>query len=103
MRVYHLLVHIKLIHCAAGLLQQKAGIKKITTETGAGQWGTALAFACSLFDLECEVWQVGGSYDAKPYRRLMMEVFGANVHRSPSQLTEAGRKLALDPKITPVL
>jgi len=77
---------------------KKAGIKKITTETGAGQWGTALAFACSLFDLECEVWQVGGSYDAKPYRRLMMEVFGANVHRSPSQLTEAGRKLALDPK-----
>ncbi|GBL25751.1 tryptophan synthase beta chain 2 [Candidatus Planktophila sp.] len=43
---------------------KKAGIKKITTETGAGQWGTALAFACSLFDLECEVWQVGGSYDA---------------------------------------
>jgi tryptophan synthase beta chain len=77
---------------------KKAGIKKITTETGAGQWGTALAFACALFDLECEVWQVGGSYDAKPYRRLMMEVFGANVHRSPSQLTEAGRKLALDPK-----
>ena len=60
---------------------KKAGIKKITTETGAGQWGTALAFACALFDIECEVWQVGGSFDAKPYRRLMMEVFGATVHR----------------------
>jgi tryptophan synthase beta chain len=76
----------------------KAGIKKITTETGAGQWGTALAYACALFGLECEVWQVGGSYDAKPYRRLMMEVFGADVHRSPSDLTEIGRKLAMDPK-----
>ena len=77
---------------------KKAGIKKLTTETGAGQWGTALSFACALFDLECEVWQVGGSYDMKPYRRLMMEVFGAKVHRSPSQLTEAGRRLAADPK-----
>ena len=47
----------------------KAGIRKLTTETGAGQWGTALAFACALFDLECEVWQVRASYDAKPYRR----------------------------------
>ena len=77
---------------------KKAGKKKITTETGAGQWGTALSYACALFGLECEVWQVGGSYDAKPYRRLMMEVFGAKVHRSPSNLTEAGRKLAADPK-----
>ena len=77
---------------------KKAGKKKITTETGAGQWGTALSYACALFGLDCEVWQVGGSYDAKPYRRLMMEVFGAKVHRSPSNLTEAGRKLAADPK-----
>ena len=68
-----------------------AGVKKLTTETGAGQWGTALAFATALFGLECEVWQVGASYDAKPYRRLMMEVYGANVHRSPSNLTAAGR------------
>lgn len=70
----------------------KAGVKKLTTETGAGQWGTALAFACALFDLECEVWQVGASYDQKPYRRLMIEAFGAAVHRSPSELTEAGKK-----------
>jgi len=69
----------------------KAGVKKLTTETGAGQWGTALAFASALFGIECEVWQVGASYDAKPYRRLMMEVYGALVHRSPSNLTAAGR------------
>jgi tryptophan synthase beta chain len=69
----------------------KAGVTKLTTETGAGQWGTALAFACALFDLECEVWQVGASYDQKPYRRMMIEAFGGVVHRSPSALTESGR------------
>ncbi len=74
-----------------------AGVTKLTTETGAGQWGTALAFACALFDLECEVWQVGSSYDSKPYRRLMIEAFGGKVHRSPSDLTEAGRRLGADP------
>lgn len=74
------------------------GIKRLTTETGAGQWGTALAFACALYGLECEVFQVGASYDKKPYRRLMIEAFGGTVHRSPSNLTEAGRKLGADPK-----
>jgi tryptophan synthase beta chain len=74
------------------------GIKRLTTETGAGQWGTALAFACALYGLECEVFQVGASYDKKPYRRLMIEAFGGTVHRSPSELTEAGRKLGADPK-----
>jgi tryptophan synthase beta chain len=69
----------------------KAGVTKLTTETGAGQWGTALAFACALFGLECEVWQVGASYDQKPYRRMMIETFGGTVHRSPSKLTESGR------------
>ncbi len=73
------------------------GVSKLTTETGAGQWGTALAFACALYGLECEVWQVGASYDSKPYRRLMIEAFGASVHRSPSDLTEAGRTLGADP------
>ncbi|HEX4010713.1 MAG TPA: TrpB-like pyridoxal phosphate-dependent enzyme [Solirubrobacteraceae bacterium] len=68
-----------------------AGIKKLTTETGAGQWGSALSFACQLFGLECEVWMVGSSYDQKPYRRSMMETWGATVHRSPSEVTEAGR------------
>jgi tryptophan synthase beta chain len=71
----------------------KAGIKKLTTETGAGQWGTALAFACAQFDLECEVWQVRASYDQKPYRRLMIETFGGVVHPSPSELTAAGRAI----------
>ena len=71
----------------------KAGVRKLTTETGAGQWGTALAFASALFGLECEIWMVGASYDQKPYRRTMMEVFGATVHRSPSDLTEAGRAI----------
>ncbi|HWF34372.1 MAG TPA: TrpB-like pyridoxal phosphate-dependent enzyme [Solirubrobacteraceae bacterium] len=69
----------------------EAGIRKLSTETGAGQWGSALAFACRLFDLECEVWMVGSSYDQKPYRRSMMEVWGATVHRSPSEVTDAGR------------
>jgi tryptophan synthase beta chain len=79
----------------------KSGVRKLTTETGAGQWGTALAFACAQFGLECEVWQVRASYDQKPYRRTMMQVFGATVHPSPSDLTEAGRKiLAGDPDST---
>ncbi|HKN96177.1 MAG TPA: TrpB-like pyridoxal phosphate-dependent enzyme [Pseudonocardiaceae bacterium] len=67
------------------------GITKLTTETGAGQWGSALAFASAVFGLECEVWQVRASYDQKPYRRLMMETYGATVHPSPSELTEAGK------------
>ncbi|MBM9475393.1 TrpB-like pyridoxal phosphate-dependent enzyme [Nakamurella flavida] len=75
---------------------QLAGIRKLTTETGAGQWGTALAFACSLFDMECEIWQVGGSYDAKPGRRTVIETFGGTVHRSPSRLTSAGRAFPED-------
>ncbi|HUJ35075.1 MAG TPA: TrpB-like pyridoxal phosphate-dependent enzyme [Solirubrobacteraceae bacterium] len=69
----------------------QAGIRKLTTETGAGQWGSALAFACRLFGLECEVWMVGSSYDQKPYRRSMMETWGATVHRSPSNVTESGK------------
>ncbi|HEX5534595.1 MAG TPA: TrpB-like pyridoxal phosphate-dependent enzyme [Actinomycetales bacterium] len=71
----------------------EAGAKRLTTETGAGQWGSALAFACAVFGLECEVWQVGASFDQKPYRRLMMETFGAKVHRSPSDLTASGRAI----------
>jgi tryptophan synthase beta chain len=71
----------------------QAGIRRLTTETGAGQWGTALAFACAQYGLECEVWQVRASYDQKPYRRIMMETFGGTVHPSPSDLTEAGRAI----------
>jgi tryptophan synthase beta chain len=69
------------------------GIRRLTTETGAGQWGSALAFACALFGLECEVWQVAASYRQKPYRRSMMETFGATVHASPSDRTAAGRAI----------
>src|SRR6476646_3471843 len=71
----------------------QAGIRRLTTETGAGQWGTALAFACAQFGMECEVWQVRASYDQKPYRRIMIETFGGRVHPSPSDLTEAGRRI----------
>jgi tryptophan synthase beta chain len=76
-------------------------VSRLTTETGAGQWGSALAFACATFGLDCEVWQVRASYDQKPYRKIMMETFGAKVHPSPSELTAAGRAvLAADPAST---
>jgi tryptophan synthase beta chain len=70
---------------------KQAGIERLATETGAGQWGSALALACSLFGLECVVYMVGASYDQKPYRRAMMETWGATVHRSPSDTTQAGQ------------
>jgi tryptophan synthase beta chain len=70
----------------------EAGIRRLTTETGAGQWGTALAFACGQYGVECEVFWTGISFDQKPYRRMMMSTFGATVHRSPSVHTEVGRK-----------
>ena len=71
----------------------KAGVRKLTTETGAGQWGSALALACQMFGLECEVWQVAASYDQKPYRVSMMRTWGAAVHSSPSEETNAGRAI----------
>ncbi|MDE0700968.1 MAG: TrpB-like pyridoxal phosphate-dependent enzyme [Acidimicrobiaceae bacterium] len=74
------------------------GVTKLTTETGAGQWGSALAFACSQYGMECEVWQVAASYRQKPYRKTMMELWGAKVHSSPSPVTDFGRELlAADP------
>ena len=79
----------------------KAGVQRLTTETGAGQWGTALAFACAQFGLDCEVWQVRASYDQKPYRRAMMEAFGATVYPSPSEVTEYGRKVLADDPANP--
>jgi tryptophan synthase beta chain len=69
------------------------GIRRLTTETGAGQWGSALAFACAQFGLDCEIWMVRASYDQKPYRRSMMETYGARVHASPSEATSAGSKV----------
>jgi tryptophan synthase beta chain len=76
-------------------------VRRLTTETGAGQWGSALAFACRLLGLECTVYMVRVSYDQKPYRRSLMAVWGATVHPSPSPRTEAGRQvLARDPNAT---
>jgi tryptophan synthase beta chain len=76
----------------------KEGVKKITTETGAGQWGSALSFATQIFGIELEVYMVRVSYEQKPYRKFMMNTWGAKVIPSPSNLTDAGRKiLAQDP------
>src|SRR5205814_9448221 len=66
-----------------------AGMRRLTTETGAGQWGTALAFACAQFGLACEVWQVRASYDQKPYRKVMIETFGGTLPPSPSDPTQS--------------
>ena len=67
------------------------GVRRLTTETGAGQWGSALAFACAQFGLDCEVWQVAASFQQKPYRASMIRLWGATIHSSPSDVTEAGR------------
>ena len=72
---------------------KKEGVKRITTETGAGQWGSALAFACAHFGLELEVYMVRLSYDQKPYRKVMMNTYGAQVYPSPSNRTSAGRQI----------
>ncbi|MGA1695407.1 MAG: TrpB-like pyridoxal phosphate-dependent enzyme [Arenicellales bacterium] len=72
---------------------KEEGVKRIATETGAGQWGSSLALAGSMFGLEIEVFMVRISYDQKPYRRAFMETFGATCHASPSNLTESGRKI----------
>lgn len=69
------------------------GVRRITTETGAGQWGTALAFACQRFGISCEVYMVGVSYRQKPYRKMVMNAYGAEVYSSPSNRTQAGRSI----------
>ena len=79
---------------AQAYANKEAGVRRLVTETGAGQWGSALALACSLFDLDCLVYMVGASYDQKPYRRAMMESWGAEVIRSPSDTTDSGRAQA---------
>jgi tryptophan synthase beta chain len=72
---------------------KKQGLKGVTTETGAGQWGTALSMACSYFDLDCLVYMVKVSYEQKPFRREVMRTYGATVTPSPSETTEVGRKI----------
>ncbi|MBA7505884.1 Tryptophan synthase beta chain [subsurface metagenome] len=84
---------------AQAYYNKKEGVKRIATETGAGQWGSALAFGCNLFGLKCTVYMVKVSYQQKPYRRVLMETWGSEVHPSPTKLTNAGRSiLEKDPK-----
>jgi tryptophan synthase beta chain len=83
---------------AQAFFNKEAGVKRLTTETGAGQWGSSLALATKLFGLECSVYMVKVSYEQKPYRKLMMQTWGADVTASPSNKTEYGRSvLAKDP------
>ena len=81
---------------AQAYYNKKEGVKRLSTETGAGQWGSALSFACNLFDLECLVYMVKVSYEQKPYRKLMMQTWGANILSSPTDTTHAGRAILAD-------
>jgi len=86
---------------AQAYYNKKEGVKELTTETGAGQWGSALSFACSLLDLDLTVYMVRCSYDQKPYRKMMMKIWGAQCIASPSNTTEVGKAvLAKDPDCT---
>ncbi len=78
---------------AQAYYNKQEGINRLTTETGAGQWGSALSMACNFFDMECVVYMVKVSYQQKPYRRSLMEVYGATVYASPTNLTNAGRAI----------
>jgi len=78
---------------AQAYFNKKEGVTRLTTETGAGQWGSALAFGCNLFGLKCTVYMVKVSYEQKPYRKIMMQTWGAEVHPSPTNLTNAGRAM----------
>jgi tryptophan synthase beta chain len=78
---------------AQAYYNKKEGTKKLITETGAGQWGTALSWACSIFGLDCTVYMVRISYDQKPYRKTMINMYGAEIFPSPSDRTETGRKI----------
>ncbi len=69
------------------------GVERLVTETGAGQWGTALSLACAMFDMRCTVFMTRASHDQKPYRRVLMELYGSEVYASPSNVTEFGRKI----------
>ena len=86
---------------AQAYYNKEAGTKRITTETGAGQWGSALSMACRFFDLECLVFMVRASYEQKPYRRIFMETFGAEVRSSPTSTTEAGKRILEDEPESP--
>ncbi|HEX6329739.1 MAG TPA: TrpB-like pyridoxal phosphate-dependent enzyme [Actinomycetota bacterium] len=86
---------------AQAFYNRQAGVRRMSTETGAGQWGSSLAMACTFFDLECLVFMVRASFEQKPYRRIFMETFGAEVRPSPTSTTEAGKRiLESDPDST---
>jgi tryptophan synthase beta chain len=80
---------------------KQEGVGRLTTETGAGQWGSSLAFACRQMDLDCTVYMVRVSHEQKPYRRIMMETYGATVHASPTDLTQAGRNILEEDPASP--
>jgi tryptophan synthase beta chain len=82
-------------------MNKQEGVRRLATETGAGQWGSALACACKLMGMECMVYMVRVSYDMKPYRRIMMKTYGAEVVASPSDLTAAGRAILAEDPETP--
>jgi len=84
---------------AQAYFNKKEGVKRITTETGAGQWGSALSFACNIFGLKCVVYMVRVSFDQKPYRKILIKTWGAEVYPSPTDRTNSGRKIReLDPE-----
>ena len=84
---------------AQAYYNKQEGVRRLVTETGAGQWGSALSFACSCFGLDCTVYMVRVSFEQKPYRRVLMETFGAKVHPSPTDLTDAGKTIrAMNPR-----
>ena len=86
---------------AQAYYNKEAGVKRLATETGAGQWGTALSMATALFDMQCTVYMVRVSYDHKPYRGIMIRAYGAEIHPSPSEMTASGRAvLEKDPNST---
>jgi len=86
---------------AQAYYNKKEGVKRLTTETGAGQWGAALSFACNYFGLEATVYMVRTSFEQKPYRKIMMNIYGGNCIASPSNLTDAGRKMLKEFPDTP--
>ncbi len=86
---------------AQAYYNMKEGVKRLATETGAGQWGSALAMGCAFFGIECKVYMVKVSYNQKPYRRILMETWGAQVVPSPSQDTKAGRDILAENPYSP--
>src|SRR3954452_19819868 len=86
---------------AQAYYNKQEGVRRLTTETGAGQWGTAIALACSMFGLDCTVYMVSASFRQKPYRRSMIQAYGATIYASPSERTNAGRQVLAESPDSP--